>query len=99
MAGEKLWLFLVSLEDVPGSLLTLISAFANRAVSIRSILASGKQIAGEGIAALTFSCSEKRAKELGRVLRRLQGVRQVRVIKVPELPSCSGHFWARFSRG
>jgi len=80
----RLWVFAAVLEDAPGSLLTLVSAFANRAVSLLSVLGCGASITGEGLVLVSFRCSERRRRELERVVRRLAVVRSVEAVEVEE---------------
>jgi len=85
MQPERIWVFALLIEDAPGSLMDVLSAFSYRGVSIESVLGLGRPICSLGVAILAIRCSEKRARELERITRRLPVVSDVH-----RFPAASG---------
>jgi hypothetical protein len=87
MTADQTWIFAVLMEDVPGSLMDVLSAFSYRGVSIESVLGFGRPICGTGCVILGISCSEKRAHEIERVVRRLPVVSMAHKLEAPRSSS------------
>ena len=77
MSTERAHVFALLLEDAPGSLMDVLSAFAYRGLSLDFVLGLGRPCSGSGLAVFVVRCSEKRAHELERVVRRLPVVTTV----------------------
>ncbi len=77
MSAERAHVFALLLEDAPGSLMDVLSAFAYRGLSLDFVLGLGRPRSGSGLAVFVVHCSEKRAHELERVVRRLPVVTTV----------------------
>src|SRR5512136_698895 len=77
MSAERAHVFALLLEDAPGSLMDVLSAFAYRGLSLDFVLGLGRPRSGSGLAVFVVRCSEKRAHELERVVRRLPVVTTV----------------------
>jgi hypothetical protein len=77
MSVERAHVFALLLEDAPGSLMDVLSTFAYRGVSLDFVLGLGRPRAGSGLAVVVVRCSERRAHELERVVRRLPVVTAV----------------------
>jgi acetolactate synthase small subunit len=64
-------------EDAPGSLMDVVGTFAYRGVSLEFVLGFGRPLARSGLVVFVVRCSEKRAHDLERVVRRLPVVTAV----------------------
>jgi acetolactate synthase small subunit len=84
MALDRTWIFAVLIEDVPGSLMDVVSTFSYRGVSIESVLGFGRHVGDTGLVVLGIRSSEKRSRELDRVVRRLPVVSKVLCFPAPD---------------
>ena len=84
MAFDRTWIFAILIEDVPGSLMDVVSAFSYRGVSIESVLGFGRPVCDTGLVILGVRASEKRSRELDRVVRRLPVVSKVLRFPAPD---------------
>ena len=77
------WIFLITVKNRPGALAAITALFAERGVSLDSVVAhdSGQTQDSFGVVTLTFRAGAARKENLARLLARLaivQGVREYR---------------------
>ena len=99
MSTERAHVFALLLEDAPGSLMDVLSAFAYRGLSLDFVLGLGRPCSGSGLAVFVVRCSEKRAHELERVVRRLPVVTTVHHLPAEPGPGHRTVLVERFGAG
>ncbi|GIV16486.1 MAG: hypothetical protein KatS3mg022_1921 [Armatimonadota bacterium] len=77
--GNEHWVFVIKVQDKPGALTAIASAFSSRGVSLETTLGSSaaSMLGAPSTIVLSFHATERKKETLWRTLSRLQQVLQV----------------------